>query len=138
MSTALQLSEQIRAFLDAPRFGVLATIDEDGLPHQTVVWYEARDGYILMNTAHGRAKERHLRRDPRASLCVEDEYRYVTIAGPVELDDDQPTAQADIARLAHRYQAPAAAERNIQRFRRQQRVTLRLRIARVIAEGFES
>lgn len=138
MDTTVQLSDRIRAFLDEPRFGVLATIGEDGLPHQTVVWYEVRDGYILMNTARGRLKDRHLRRDPRASLCVEDGYRYVTIAGSVERDDDQTTAQADIARLAHRYQTRAAAERNIQRFRQQRRITLRLRIARVIAEGFES
>jgi predicted pyridoxine 5'-phosphate oxidase superfamily flavin-nucleotide-binding protein len=37
------LTEEQRAFLEAPRFAVAATISADGLPHQTVVWY-ALDG----------------------------------------------------------------------------------------------
>jgi nitroimidazol reductase NimA-like FMN-containing flavoprotein (pyridoxamine 5'-phosphate oxidase superfamily) len=38
MTATVQLSDQIRAFLSAPRFGVLATIGDGGVPHQTVIW----------------------------------------------------------------------------------------------------
>jgi hypothetical protein len=67
---------------------------------------------------------------------VEDGYRYVGVSGTVEIDDVQERAQADIAAMARRYHAddPAAAEELIEtRFRRQQRVTFRLR-PRVIQE----
>jgi PPOX class probable F420-dependent enzyme len=138
MPESLILPDPVREFLSAPRFGVLATIAEDGIPHQTVLWYEVRDDHILMNTARGRAKDRHVRRDPRVSLCVEDGYRFVALVGTLELDDDQHVAQADIAHLAYHYQGRESAERNIARFRRQHRVTMRLRVDHVIAEGFES
>jgi len=64
-----ELSESVRRFLAEPRFAVLATINADGTPQQSVMWYELRDGYILMNTAAGRVKDLNVRRDPRVSVC---------------------------------------------------------------------
>jgi PPOX class probable F420-dependent enzyme len=130
------LDEQVRAFLAERRFAVLATIGEDGMPQQTVMWYDLDGDEILMNTALGRFKARHLERDPRASICVEDGYRYVTIAGGVELNADPATAQADIARLARRYEGDRA-DGMIANFRKQQRLTIRLSIDNVIVNGFD-
>lgn len=132
----MQLSDQVRDFLRERRFAVLATIDETGLPQQTVMWYDLDSDEVLMNTARGRLKDRYLQRDPRASVCVEDGYRYVTIAGTVTLDDDPARAQADIARLARRYEGERA-DRMIANFEQEARVTMRLRIERVIANGFD-
>lgn len=132
----MQLSDQVRDFLRERRFAVLATIDETGLPQQTVMWYDLDSDEVLMNTARGRLKDRYLQRDPRASVCVEDSYRYVTIAGTVTLDDDPARAQADIARLARRYEGERA-DRMIANFEQEARVTMRLRIERVIANGFD-
>jgi len=124
-----KLSEAVRDFLLAPRFGVLATVAPDGRPRQSVMWYElVDDRTVLMNTAEGRAKLADLRRDPRASLCVPDGYRYVTVSGPVELIEDQERAQADIARLAVRYVGEREAEAWIPPFRSQRRVPDPLRI----------
>ena len=66
------------------RFPVMATIRSDGMPSQSVVWFDLDpDGTdtILMNTRAGRLKHRHLRRDPRVSLCFEDGNDYVTVRG---------------------------------------------------------
>ncbi|MCX7624299.1 MAG: PPOX class F420-dependent oxidoreductase [Thermomicrobium sp.] len=132
-----RLTDELRDFLLAPRFGVLATIDRQGLPRQSVMWYDLlEDGTILMNTAEGRAKLVDLRRYPWASLCVLDGYRYVTLAGPVTLIDDQTRAQADIARLAVRYVGAEEAQQWIPQFRRQRRVTVLLRPERILAHGF--
>ncbi|ACZ39916.1 PPOX class F420-dependent oxidoreductase [Sphaerobacter thermophilus] len=130
------MSEAVRAFLNEPRFAVLATIGADGAPHQSVMWYELRGNTIMMNTSEGRVKSANLRRDPRVSICVEDGYRYVTITGRAELVDDQEIAQADIAALAHRYHDPETAERQVAEFRRQKRITLHISIDRVSAHGF--
>jgi PPOX class probable F420-dependent enzyme len=130
------LSDSVRAFLNERRFAVLATIGRNGMPHQTVMWYALEDNAIMMNTARGRVKDKHLQRDQRASICVEDGYRYVTLAGTVDLNDDQEIAQADIAKLARRYEGDKA-DRMITNFERQERVTLRLQVGDVLTSGFD-
>ena len=71
------LTPEARAFLDAPRFAVIATIDPDGAPHQAVVWYRLDGDEIVINSADGRRWPANLRRDPRIHFSVEDGYRYV-------------------------------------------------------------
>src|SRR5215213_10609520 len=128
MSTAI-LSDKLRAFLGEKRFAVLATINHDGTPQQTTMWYELRGDEIMMNTKAGRLKDSNLRRDPRISLCVEDGYRYVTLTGVVRLIEDQATAQADIKRLAERYHNPEKAARMVSdQFTKEQRITIRMTI----------
>jgi len=135
-----QLSPAVRAFLEEPRFCVFADINDDGTPHQTVLWYEVQGDTILMNTAKGRVKDRNLTRDPRASFCVEDGYRYVAIVGACTLQsEDQQAAQADIKRLAVRYHGRERGEEMAaSSFAKQTRETIRLRIdsAKVDANGF--
>ena len=134
MSTT-RLDDRTRAFLEEKRFAVLATINRDGMPQLSTMWYELQGDQIMMNTADGRVKAANMRRDPRVALCIEDEYSYVTLYGSVELNDDQQIAQADIHRLAVRYHHPAKAEQMMRdRFSKQQRITLRMTIDRVVAE----
>lgn len=134
----MTLEPKVRAFLEEKRFAVLATTNRDGTPQQTVMWYELRDGHIMMNTARGRVKDRNLRRDRRISICVEDGTRFVTIAGTAELNDDQSVAQADIKALATRYHSAAHAEKvSAESFSKQHRITVILPIARVIIHGFD-
>ncbi|HEU5431275.1 MAG TPA: PPOX class F420-dependent oxidoreductase [Thermomicrobiales bacterium] len=133
------LNEQVRRFLAAPRFGVLATLNADGSPQQTVIWYLLRGDEILMNTKRGRQKDRNLDRDDRASLCVEDDYRYVAINGTIAFDDDPQQAQRDIEALAVRYHGPERAAKMVRdQFRKEARVTFRLSIERVDVHGFDA
>jgi PPOX class probable F420-dependent enzyme len=100
---AVELSEKARAYLQELRFAVLATINQDGTPQLTTMWYLLEDdGTITMNTKVGRAKERNMRRDPRISICIEDDYNFLTLNGTVEMIDDPEIAQHDIYRLAAR------------------------------------
>jgi hypothetical protein len=90
-----------------------------------------------MNTRRGRVKDKNLLADPRASICIEDGYRFVTISGTITMNDDQTVAQADIKRLATRYEGAESAERQMREsFGKQTRVTIRLSIDHVIANGF--
>ena len=130
-----ELTPAARAFLSELRFAALATINKDGSPQQTTMWYDLDGDTILMNTAAGRVKHRNLLRDPRASVCVVDGYRWVTISGHVELNDDQTVSQADIKRLAIRYHGPEKGERQAREsFVKQHRVTIRLKIERVVED----
>lgn len=133
----MTLDPAVLDFLNERRFAVFATIREDGTPHLSTMWYRIDGDTVLMNTRRHRVKDRNLRRDNRASICVEDGERYVTIDGRIEIDDDQTVAQADIKALAERYDGPERAE-EISRdtFSKQQRVTLRLSIDRLDLHGF--
>ena len=134
----MQLRDDVRTFLEEPRFAVLATVNADGSPQQTVMWYELRGDTIVMNTRRGRKKDRNLVRDPRASLCVEDGFRYVTLEGSIEIVDDPATGQADIAALARRYHDPTRAEEMAREvFAFQERVTLQLHVDRADVHGFD-
>jgi PPOX class probable F420-dependent enzyme len=138
MTQTPQLSENARTFLNEPRFGVLATINADGTPQQSVVWYELQGDEIMMNTKGGRLKDRNLRRDPRAALCIEDGNHYVALRGPVTLNDDQTVAQSDIERLAVRYDGAEKARAQVRsQFSREARVTIRLRPERIDEYGME-
>ena len=134
----MPLSDGARAFLQEKRFAVLATIGADSLPQQTVMWYELRGDTIVMNTKVGRVKDRLLRRDPRASICVEDGQRFVTIAGPIQFVEDEATAQEDIRRLAVRYDGEEDGNQQAREsFSKQQRVSLYLATDRVLERGFD-
>ena len=125
----MTLPPEVRDWIMAElRYPVLATIGPSGFPSQSVVWFDLdpdKPDTIVMNTRVGRRKDRHLRRDPRASLCFADGYDYVTLEGRVELDDDVVRALADIQAIARRYGSDPA------RFDGQERVTIRLRVERI-------
>jgi len=131
------LSAEVRAFLCDPYFAVLATIGAGGLPQQSVMWYLLDDDEVMFNTKAGRAKERYLRDDPRASLLIGGEYRYVRVTGRVREIRDPEVAHADIHRLAIRYTGDDAASKSMERFGLEERITYRMTIDRVYAYGFE-
>ena len=124
------LTDDLRAWLTAElRFPVFAVLTGDGSPNQSVMWFDLDPEHadtILMNTKVGRAKERFLRRDPRVSLCFEDELTWVALQGTVELDDDRERSMEDIMALARRYGSSGAE------FQGQDRATIRMRVTKVI------
>jgi PPOX class probable F420-dependent enzyme len=136
--TFVPLPDDIRAFLDSPRFATIATTDPDGAPRQAVIWYTLEGDEIVLNSAVGRRWPSNLIRDPRAALAVVDAvdgYRWVGITGVVTAVEDQAAAQADIAGMARRYHAddPAKADRLIHnRFERQARISFRLRATGIV------
>ena len=130
----VDLSKKAQAFLQELRFAVLATIHQDGTPQLTTMWYLLEDdGTILMNTKVGRLKERNVRRDPRISICIEDDYNFLTINGTVQLIDDPQKTQNDIYRLSARYHGEEKARRQMQdQFSKETRMSLLLKPERVI------
>jgi PPOX class probable F420-dependent enzyme len=69
----MPLSEREREFLEQHRSAAMATLREDGSPHVVRVGVALVDGRIWSSGTKARARTRHLRRDPRATLFVFDE-----------------------------------------------------------------
>ncbi len=133
MSTTTTLSEKALAFLNAKHFAVLATINSDGTPQLTTMWYLLEGDTIVMNTKAGRIKDRNMRRDPRIAICVEDGYNYVTISDIVEMIEDPEIAQRDIYRLAVRNHGENKARQQVaEQFSKERRITLHLKCEHVI------
>jgi PPOX class probable F420-dependent enzyme len=100
------LNEDQRRLLKEPNLAVLATVAGDGTPHATPVWVDEEAGRIVVNTADGRAKVRHVRRDPRVGLLVvdrDDPYRWVSVRGRV-IDITPEGAEEHIDMLSQRYE----------------------------------
>lgn len=131
-----QLSNAQRAFVqDNPYVGTVTTLRADGSPHSTVVWVDTDGDAVLFNTARGRAKERHILRDPRVSVAVvdpQDAFRWVAVTGTAELVDDG--ADDHIDRLAKKY---LGADSYPFRNAAEQRVIVRITVDRVDGIGID-
>jgi PPOX class probable F420-dependent enzyme len=132
---ATALPADALAFLRVPgRYAAVATIDPDGRPHQALVWYRLIGASVVLNSRVGRRWPTNLARDPRISVLVADGHDWVSIAGTVEIVDDQAVAQGDIAAMARAYETPEEAAESIATFREQQRVSFRVLPERVHVE----
>jgi PPOX class probable F420-dependent enzyme len=123
----------VRRFLENPFAGIVTTLRRDGSPHSTVVWVDVDDRGVSFNTAVGRAKERHLRADPRVALAVvdpADAYRWVSVTGTAELTTESADAQID--RLAKKY---LGKDEYPWRRPDQQRISVRISPTRLEAYG---
>ena len=59
---------------------------KNGSPQVTPMWVDIENGYILVNTAIGRLKQKNISRDPRVALAIADQnnpFNTVTIRGEV-------------------------------------------------------
>ena len=131
------LAAPARAFLTTtpPRYATLATINRDGSPHQIVIWFLLRGDEIIVNSRRGRRWPANLERDGRANLAVYDAEDAITIGCTVERVYEGDAAQADIAEMAVRFDTPQVAQREITRFRTEERISFVLRPTKVHLHG---
>src|SRR5688572_29640071 len=85
--------DEIAAFLEPARVGVLATIGSDGRPHLSAMWFVPVEDELHMWTYAKSQKALNACRDPRATLLVEEGGRYnelkgISVSGDVVVTDD--------------------------------------------------
>jgi PPOX class probable F420-dependent enzyme len=131
-----QLTDKQREFIAENSYvGTATTLRQDGSPHNTIVWVDADEAVVTFNTAVGRAKERHLREDPRAAVTVlhpENSYQWVSVSGSAELTTEGADAQID--HLAKKY---LGKDKYPWRNPEEQRITVRIRPEMVDSSGFD-
>jgi PPOX class probable F420-dependent enzyme len=129
------LTDEQRKFLEQPYYATVTTVREDGSPHTTVVWVDVDDEGVLFNTATGRAKPRHIERDPRVSLTVidpENGYKWISVDGRAEMSTEG--ANASIDKLAKKYLGQDSYPWHKPE---EQRLIVRIRPDHVQAHGFD-
>ena len=101
--------ESHRDLLDA-QVATLATIDDDGLPQLTVVWFIYDEDELKVSLSSDRRKTDNLRKRPGCSLLILDlqnPYRYLEVRGQAKLDE---AAGAELAqKVGAKYNADLSA-----------------------------
>jgi PPOX class probable F420-dependent enzyme len=130
-------------FLKGRRIAVLGTVGADGTPLLTPIWYLYRGGHILMRTDKESVKARNIARDPRVSLCVQDErppYASVTVYGKASVEPAREGLGAEMAKHylgavgAAGYQRAVSAAIEVGR----EEVTLVITPERVLTQDFSA
>lgn len=99
------IPDSFKDLLQKKAFATLATVNADGTPQVTPVWFDYDGTHIRFNTARGRVKDRNLRRNPAVALAVMDPdnpYRYLQVRGRVA-EVTEAGADAHIDALAKKY-----------------------------------
>ncbi len=101
--------EELEAFIDEQKSLQVATLNRDGTPHLSTLWFAVVDGDIVFETYTKSQKIKNLERDGRIAVLMEDgleyeELRGVAINGRAELHTD-PEA-------VHRYALAVMARNN--------------------------
>jgi PPOX class probable F420-dependent enzyme len=87
-------------------FAALTTHARNGDARTHIMWVDADDEHVLINTEVHRQKYKDVGADPRVTVTVWDAdnpYRYVEVRGRVVGEVRGPEARAHIDHLSHRY-----------------------------------
>jgi PPOX class probable F420-dependent enzyme len=116
----------VKKLANAANFGTITTLMRDGSPSTHVMWVDADDEHVLINTEIGRMKYRNVKRDPRVVVTVwdsADPYSYAEVRGEVVDEVRGPEARAHIDALSQKYNGTDYSEDAIQT----ERVILKIR-----------
>ena len=128
---------------DGSRTGKVGVLRASGAPHVTPVLFvvdgeSGADDYVVFNTGKDSVKGKALRRDPRFSLCVDEErppYSFVLIEAEAELSDDVEAMLPWSVRLASRYMGEARGREFGERNAVPGEYLVRGRITKVVAHA---
>ena len=119
------------------RTGKLATVRADGRPHVAPIWFVLDGDTLVFTTWHESVKAANLRRDPRVSLCVDEEvppFAFVIVEGTVTISENPAERLNWTTRIAERYMGPDLAETFGQRNSVEGELVVRLEPTKVIAQ----
>lgn len=102
---------EVADFLASKRTATLVTLGPTGHPHAVAMWFALIDGVIWFETKAKAQKALNLRRDPRATVLLEDGLTYdtlrgVSLEGQCSLVDDPDALWAVGVSVWERYHGP--------------------------------
>ncbi|MDX1449292.1 MAG: PPOX class F420-dependent oxidoreductase [Acidimicrobiia bacterium] len=100
------LQEKTKALATGKNFAVLTTLMPDGSPQSHVMWVDADDTHLYINTEIHRQKFKNIQRDPRVTVTVidsDDGYSFVEVRGRVVETIGGQRARDHIDELSQRY-----------------------------------
>jgi PPOX class probable F420-dependent enzyme len=101
-----ELQPMVLELARGQNFAALTTLLPGGHPQTQVMWIDANEQHLLVNTEVHRQKFRNVERDPRVTVTiwdVEDPYRFVEVRGEVVEKMKGQEAREHIDELSHKY-----------------------------------
>ncbi|MFG2089581.1 MULTISPECIES: PPOX class F420-dependent oxidoreductase [unclassified Spirillospora] len=130
--------EEWRDFVsEGTRTGKAGVTRKDGTPHVTPVWFVLDGDDVLFNTGRDTVKGRSLARDPRVSICVDDQtppFSYVLLQAEASLVEDLGEMRRWATVIGRRYMGAERAEEFGARNAVPTEYLVRARITKVVAE----
>lgn len=126
--------EEIDELLTGDHLCRLATLDQDGFPHVTPLWFLWAEGCFLMTSLPGKPHVARLQQNPRAGLVID-------VEAAQQLDGERPNRQVRITghallepdaggewtrRITEKYVVGTAQLASAQRRATQERVVVRI------------
>lgn len=102
----MALDTELKDFATSKNFAALTTLDSQGAPSTHVMWIDADDEHLLINTEIHRLKFKHMTNDPRVAVTVIDAntpYRYIEARGKVVETVTGDEARNHIDHVSQRY-----------------------------------
>lgn len=102
----MALDDDLRTLATGRNFAALTTLFADGTPQTQVMWVDADDSHVLINTEVHRQKFKNVEADPRVTVVVidhENPYRYIEVRGRVTEVTRGPEARDHIDACSRRY-----------------------------------
>ena len=119
------------------RTGKLATVRDDGRPHVAPIWFVLDGDSLVFTTWHESVKAANLQRDPRVSICVDEErppFAFVIVEGTVTITEEPAERLYWASRIAERYMGSDLAESYGQRNSVEGELVIRVEPTKVIAQ----
>jgi PPOX class probable F420-dependent enzyme len=113
----MTIDPTLKDMATAKNFAALTTLSADGQPRTHIMWVDADDDHLLVNTEVHRAKYKDMQRDPRATITVinqENPYQFIEARGRVVDTVTGDAARAHIDALSMRYGGQPYPADNIQ------------------------
>jgi PPOX class probable F420-dependent enzyme len=101
-----ELHPMVLELARAQNFAALTTLLPGGHPQTQVMWVDANEQHLLINTEVHRQKFRNVERDPRVTVTIwdkEDPYRFVEVRGEVVEKVKGQEARDHIDELSQKY-----------------------------------
>ena len=121
-----------------PRTGKLAVVRADGSPHVAPVWTDLDGDQVVFTTSAGTVKGKSILRDPRVSVCWDDElppFSFVIVSGTATTTTNPDELLAWSTRIAARYMGPQRAEEYGRRNAVPPEMVVRVTPTRIVAEA---
>jgi len=120
-----------------PRTAKLAVVRKDGSPHVAPVWVDLDGDDIIFMTSADTIKGKAILRDPRVSLCFDDEkppFAFATISGTATLSTDPAELLRWATRIGGRYMGVEQADDYGRRNAVAPSMVVRVRVDKVVAK----
>jgi PPOX class probable F420-dependent enzyme len=94
------MDERVQQFLERHHSAIMVTLKRDGTPHVARITVGLVNGALWSSGTQGRIRTTHLRRDPRATLCVLNDrnpYQWLGLETTVAILDGPDAPQQNLA-----------------------------------------